>query len=126
MSNSVDKTWEQMEAEWDARSATKRLRASRPWAFDIARALPHTGASLTLRSIYGYVQNLRGDTKLPTPRELEATVRKAIYEKRGILFTSPRRGHWALIPEKARAWLIQHEAEFLTEETDRQGANPTA
>jgi hypothetical protein len=58
----------------------KQLRLDRPWAYDIIKVLwgRHEGA--TLKVIYRELRNARGPSALPKPDEVEATIRRSIYD----------------------------------------------
>jgi hypothetical protein len=109
----------------DAFFAARKLRADRPWVYDIIRVLWRRPDGLSLQRLYRDVWDLRHPSGLSMPRAYEATLRSAInhhtrqssswnHNPADDLFFSPRgRGTWAVDVKRAEAWLKAHELPAL-------------
>jgi len=89
--------------------AAKKLRADRPWAYDIIRALWGSLYGVPLTSLYRDLWAMRNPVGLPMPKAFEETIRSSIYDHKDDLFYSPKRGVWAVHRKAAAAWLRDHD-----------------
>lgn len=99
--------------------AAKTLRHDRPWTYDIIRVLWGRLKGAPLTNLYRELWAMRNPAGLPMPKAFEETIRRSIYDHTSEasgwdgkaeddLFSSPRRGVWAVRRAAAAAWLRGH------------------